>query len=344
MGSDFLKIDELEKELKNGKLNSLYLLYGEERFLLESSLKKITNLFGETVKGINYITIDETNLEEIIANLETPSFGFDKKFVIAKNTGLFKKETKKKVKKDDENIKTKLLEFLSENYSFITETAVVVFVEEEVEKCDLMNFIDKNGITCNFEFQKPAQIQARIKQIANGYRVNIDVPTIRYFIECCGTNMQDLINEIRKLIEYVGANGTITKGDIDKLSIKKIESVIFDLTDSLGKKQTKQAIDVLRNLIISKEPVQKILITLYNHFKKLYLAKLAIQENKDIIYSLDLKPNQIFLVNKYKQQAGYFKSSEIRKILQELTDLDYKYKIGLIDLEIGFEAILCAYC
>ena len=30
--------------------------------------------------------------------------------------------------------------------------------------------------------------------------------------------------------------------------------------------------------------------------------------------------------------------------LKELTELDYKYKIGLIDLNIGFEAILCAYC
>ena len=25
-------------------------------------------------------------------------------------------------------------------------------------------------------------------------------------------------------------------------------------------------------------------------------------------------------------------------------DLDYKYKIGLIDLNVGLEAILCAYC
>ena len=55
-----MKIEELEKELKNEKLSSLYLLYGEEKFLLENSLKKIKNLFGECLKGINYITIDDT--------------------------------------------------------------------------------------------------------------------------------------------------------------------------------------------------------------------------------------------------------------------------------------------
>jgi DNA polymerase-3 subunit delta len=281
---------------------------------------------------------------EIISDLETPSFGFDKKLIIAKNTGLFKKEGKKKVKKDDQTIKTKLTDYLNENFEFIKDSIVLVFIEDEADKCDLLQFIEKNGVVCNFEYQKANQIQARLKAITNAYNVNIDVPTLSYFVECCGTDMQDLINEIRKLIEYAGENGTITKDDIDHLSIKKIESVIFDLTDSLGKKNTKVAIEVLRNLILAKEPVQKILITLYNHFRKLYLAKLALKSNKDIISALDLKPNQTFLVNKYKMQAGYFKTSEIRKILQELSDLDYKYKIGLIDLDIGFESILCAYC
>ena len=281
---------------------------------------------------------------EIISDLETPSFGFEKKLIIAKNTGLFKKEGRKKAKKDDQSIKSKLSEYLEENFEYIKDSVILVFVEDEAEKSELLDFINKNGIVCNFEYQKPAQIQARIKAITNAYKVNIDVPTLSYFIECCGTDMQDLINEIRKLIEYVGQGGTITKDDIDKLSIKKIESIIFDLTDSLGKKNTKVAIDVLRNLILAKEPVQKILITLYGHFKKLYLVKLALKNNKDIIYALDLKPNQTFLVNKYKMQAGYFKTSEFRKILKELCDLDYKYKIGLIDLEVGFEAVLCAYC
>ena len=57
-----MKVEELEKELNKKELNSLYLLYGVERFLLENSLKKIINLFGETLKGINYVTIDESNI------------------------------------------------------------------------------------------------------------------------------------------------------------------------------------------------------------------------------------------------------------------------------------------
>lgn len=339
-----LSIENLEKELKNGKLQSLYLLYGEELFLLESSLKKIKTLFGECTKGINYITIDETNCNELIADIETPSFGYEKKLIIARNTGMLKKEGKRK-NAELAKLKEKVSNYLKENIEVIQSSVVLVFVEEEADtKQELYKTIDELGIICKFDYQKPIQIEKRMKAICQGYKVAIEDSTLRYFIESCGTNMQDLINEIRKLIEYAGEGGKIQKEDIDKLCIKKLESVIFDLTDSLGKRDIKKALEVLKNLIYAKEPVQKILITLYNHFKKLYFVKLAIKYNKDIISSLNLKPNQTFLVNKYKTQAKYFGEIELKNILQSLRDLDYQYKNGLIDLQIGLETILCQYC
>lgn len=336
-----MTIENLEKELKENKLNSLYLLYGEERFLLENCVKRIKTLFGECVKGINFILIDEQNLSQILSDIETPSFGYEKKLIIVKNSGLFIKDTKKKLG-DITKIKDKLYKYIDDNMETIQSSVILVFIEELADdKSELYKTIEKNGVICKFDYQKPLQIEQRIKSICNSYKVNIDSQVIRYFIECCGTNMQDLINEIRKLIEYVGENGTIKKEDIDKLSIKKLESVIFDLTDDLGKKDVGSALQVLNNLISSKEPLIKILVTLYNHFKKLYITKIALNNNKDLISSLKLKPNQTFLVNKYKSQAKFFEQTELRNILQELCDLDYNFKIGNVDLQIGLESILC---
>ncbi len=322
-----LTIENLEKELKNNQLKSLYLLYGEELFLLESSLKKIKALFGEAIKGINYISIDETNYNELISDIETPSFGYEKKLIIARNTGLLKKEGKKK-NIELAKLKEKLNTYLKENINIINESVVLVFVEEEADtKQELYTTIEKLGVVCKFDYQKPIQIEKRIKAICSAYKVQIEDSTLRYFIECSGTSMQDLINEIRKLIEYVGEGGKIQKQDIDKLTIKKLESVIFDLTDTLGKKDIAKALVVLKNLIYAKEPLQKILITLYNHFKKLYFVKLALRYNKDIVSSLNLKPNQTFLVSKYKTQANYFSENELQNILQDLRDLDCDYKV-----------------
>lgn len=338
-----MTVEEIEKHIKQDELNSIYLLYGEELFLLESVLKKIKNKFGELIKGINYIQIDENNYEELISDIITPAFGYDKKLIIVKQTGLLKKEGKKKNIKLTE-YKKKLQKFIVENIDTIKENVVLVFIEEEIGKSSLLDVIQKNGITSNFEYQKPAQIIKRLNSICKAYKVNVYENDLRYLLEICGSNMQDLINEIRKLIEFAGEGGTITRDDIEKLSIKKIESVIFDLTDNLGKRDIKEALNVLNNLIYSKEPPQKILVTLYNHFKKIYMIKLATKYNKDLALSMNLKPNQMFLVSKYKKQANYFKEQEVRKIMEELINLDEKYKIGLIDLNLGLESILCTYC
>ena len=338
-----MTVVELEKELKENKLNSIYLFFGEETFLLESSLKRIKKIFGEILTGINYIQIDDTNIEELIPDIQTPAFGYEKKLIIVKNSGIFKKEGRKQTNKIKE-LKQKVYKYFEDNIQEIKVGNVVVFIEDDAENNDLYKLINKEGIVCNFEKQTQAQIIKRLKAIFSAYKVNIDEQTLKYLIDSCGNGMQELINESRKLIEYAGENGKIEKNDIDLLCIKEVNAVIFTLTDSLGKKDIKTALNTLKNLIYNKEPIQKILVTLYNHFKKLYFTKLALNKNKDIAEALNLKTNQMFLVNKYKTQASYFETSDLKNILNELILLDKNSKIGQIDLNIGLEAILAKYC
>ena len=248
----------------------IYLLYGEDEYLRNEYLKKIKNIFGEIQLGINYVQVDENNVSNIISDIETPAFGFPTKLIIAKDTGLFKKKNAFADTLSD-YLKTANLEGVE-----------LVFVENEPDKNSLFNTISKIGEAKEFKEQKLPQLITKVKSIAKAYNVNIAENTASYFIECVGTNMSDIINELRKLIEYAGNGGTIVKEDIDALSIKKSESIIFDLTDNLGRKKIADAIEVLHNLIYAKEPIQRILILLYNHFKKLYIIKLAVEENKNV--------------------------------------------------------------
>ena len=325
---------------------SVKLLFGEETYLLETKLKKLKKSFGELIKGINYIQIDDTNVSELISDIETPAFGYEKKLIIARNTGLFKKA--KKTAKGQElaliNLSKKIAEYIEENHTLIEDAVELIFVEEEAEKNELYKAIEKYGEVQEFPLLKLPGLIENIQKICAAYKVRIDTASAKYFVESCGTSMQDLINEIRKLIEYVGQGGVITNKEIDLLANKQMDSVIFDLTDNLGKKDTKTAMDVLNNLIYQKEPIQKILITLYNHFKKLYIVKVAEENRKDLATAMNLKPNQLFLTTKYKNQASYFSKKEIENIMEEFINLDANYKVGLIDINVGLEAILCRYC
>ena len=312
----------------------VYLLFGEDEYLRNEYLKKIKKTFGDMQLGINYIAIDETNVMQIISDIETPAFGFEKKLIIAKDTGLFKKKN---------NFSDKVAIYLEENVANLQDVELV-FVDQEVEKNKLYNTIQKIGKVEEFKEQKMPQLITKVKSISKAYNVEIQENIAQYFIECVGTNMSDIINELRKLIEYAGNGGKIQKEDIDSLCIKKSESIIFDLTDNLGKKKIAESIEVLHNLIYAKEPVQRILVMLYNHFKKLYIIKLALEENKNIAQSLKLKQNQAFLVNKYTMQAKYFDKNELRNLLEELIKLDSSSKKGGIDINVGLEAVLCKYC
>ena len=148
-------------------------------------MKKIKGLCGETIKGINYINIDDKNCSELIQDLETPSFGYEKKLIIARNTGLLKKEGKRK-NVELSNMKEKITNYINKNIEIINESIVLVFVEEEVDnKQELFKTLDNFGVVCKFDYQKPMQIANRIKAICNGYKVQIDDITIKYFIECC---------------------------------------------------------------------------------------------------------------------------------------------------------------
>lgn len=334
--------DLLEKEITQGKLKPIYLLYGTEQYLIENAVKKIKKAFNnELMQGINYIIIDETNISELISNIEMPAFGYDKKLIIVKKSELFKKDGRKKTLTP---MQERILEFFKNSYEIIEESAIIVFVEKEVDKNSLYELIEKRDVVCEINELKPEMLANKLAKVCSLYKVNIDKLTLNYFIQMCGTNLQNLINEIRKLIEHAGENGTITIDDVNKLSIKQMDSVIFELTDNLAIRKTDKALEVLDSLIYQKEPMQKILITLYNHFKKLYLCVLATKFNKDIVNTLNLKPNQAFLITKYKKQSSYFTVSELRNILQAFVDLDYNSKNGKIDIDIGLRSILCSYC
>ena len=197
--------EELEKNLKVRKLDSLYLLYGEDIFLLETCLKKIKSNFGEMVEGINYIKIDDKSINKLISDIEVPAFGYEKKLIIAKNTGIFKKDTKKK---DEINnvLQKNISNYIQKNIDIIRESCVIIFIEQDINKVDLYKTIETLGVICNFEKLKQPQIIKRLKAICNAYKVNVDEGTLMYLTENSGTDMQNLINEIRKLIEYAGKN------------------------------------------------------------------------------------------------------------------------------------------
>ncbi len=176
---------------------AIYLFYGEETYLLETKVKKIKKDFGELIQGINYIQIDNTNIEELISDLETPAFGFTKKMIIAKDTGLFKKEKKtsskskttKKVEKSNASdsklsLQEKIAQYIKKNANELNETTELIFIEVEVEKNSLYQVIEEIGEIKEFALLKLQDLITNLKKISSAYQVTINDETAKYLVEC----------------------------------------------------------------------------------------------------------------------------------------------------------------
>ena len=134
--------ETLEKELNQGKLNSIYLFYGEETYLLETAVKKIKKLFWEKITGINYIELDEETIKSLIQEIQMPCFGYDKKMIVVKNSGLFKKEMKKKTTSSLKEIRDNLEEYLKQNSNDVMQNVILIFIEDTIEKLNITKTVE----------------------------------------------------------------------------------------------------------------------------------------------------------------------------------------------------------
>ena len=320
----------------------IYLFYGEDNYTKEREVNKIKKDFGEMVDGINYLKLSDTTINELIPSIETPAFGYPKKLIIAKNTNLFRKSKKTDDEENEGSSKDnkELISFF-ENYK-PNDDVDLLFVEESVNKNKLYKTLEKIAEIKEFSLKKDSEVAKELIKIANMYKVKLDLTNSSYIVSNCGTDMQNLLNEIRKLIEYVGTGGTITKEVIDKLVIRKPEAVVFDLTDYLGTKNVKAAINCYRDLLSQNVADQIIIVMIYRHIRNLYIYKLSKPE--DVVKNLNLKPNQTFLPKIYARQAKLFTIEELKQILYELIYIDESSKNGNLDsISTGIESIMCRY-
>mgnify|MGYP003290141799 CR=1 FL=1 len=320
------------KDLKEEEvfMENLYLISGDDEYEKAKYIENIKEKFNDLKKGINYIQIDKDNMHMLEQELSTYSFFDEPKLIVVKVP---------KKSNDDEDTKGKkewLTEDLEERILDKIETITLVFIEEGTSKGKLNKLISKNGKVITIDKKKPAELISWIQNYTKEYNVTIEKENASYLVELCGNNKQILENEALKLIDYV-ESGIIQKEDINKICIKTSEVIIFDLTDSLGKKEINNALKYLEDLLENKEPLQKILIMITKHFKSVLLAKVIMEQGKNVAAELGISP---YPAKKYSDQSRNFSKEELIEIFKNLAQLDIDSKIGKIDLKIGLQKII----
>ena len=278
---------------------------------------------------------ENIELSKIIEACETMPIFCEKKLVLVKNSGMFKSRggTKGKQKKKDE-----LLDYLQNVSSHVC----LIFWEREIDKrLKLVDTIKKKGFVVEFPYQNQNELVRWVIKIVQSNDKEIDTKTASFLVEICEPGMNDILNELDKVLLFLGDRSKVTVDDIEKLCTKSIKSRIFDLTDAIAERNVDAALKLLNDMIILKEPLPKILFLIAKQLRQVLGMRLLHDEGlgmKEACAKLGVTP---YVGSKIFKQANSFSPDRLKEAIQEALELDISIKTGKINDRTALELLIC---
>lgn len=310
----------------------MYLLYGLEKYLIDEEIKKIIKDNQVDSININKYNLENTLIEEIIEDASTISLFQDKKIIIVDNAYIFGSSGNKKL--PEQNI-DKLISYIENN----NPSSILIFNLNK-DKIDtrkkIVTLIKKYGVVK--EFNEITNINDWVLEQIKPYTINRN--DIVYLISRVGSNLNILSKEIEKIKIYKDDIKQITKEDIQKLTHKNIDLDIFKLIDSILSARKKEALECLEEMVKYGEEPIAIIIMLANQIRIMYQSKTLIKKGyseREIANILEIHE---YRVKKALEKANKYDSKTILNKLEDLADLDYQIKSGLIDKNVGLELFI----
>ncbi len=325
--------------------------YGENDFKIKQKLKELEDKFIKEVdlSGQNIFRLDGEKIktEDFSNKLSNGSLFCQKRMIII--TDLIKNKQK--------NILKELLDYLQKNKVDQSDD-IFIFIEKNIKSKnnkDLLKLTGEREAPLNIEekkfynflsSQKYAQeiknfnsieLATFIKKEVELYNLKIDARDVQLLIALIGNNPWNLSNEIKKLAYYKPASALpekIQKNDIEKVVTGIFTENIFIFTDAISARNTKSALKILEEQYLSGSEPDYILSMLLRQFKILLQIRELLDLNynsQKIISSLKLHP---FVVNKGINQAKNFEKNNIKKILNNLIEMENLNRKNQINLKV----------
>ena len=303
-----MKFIELPQKLKQ-QILPLYVLKGEDSFVIGSAIKHISNACGNEMADFNKVIFDNENFNVNRLNeaIEMLPIGFDRKFVLIKN-----------VEKISENDK-KTINSILEN---VPETTTIVIVYNEAWK-----FL-KGGEIVDCGKQSQDLLHKFVRVELNKKNKTISPNALKEIVELCSYDMTKISNELKKVSSF--ADSQVEVEDVKLLIEPDNEYKIFELTEALGAKNATKSIVLLSSFLSKKEPIQVLFSLISNHFRRLAHCAISPLPNSELAEFFGVKE---YAITKAKEQAKYFSKAQLRNILSILKEVDFMIKSGKMNAE-----------
>ena len=359
---------ELREAVKADQVSRLYVLTGEETFLMERFLvllgqslirpetAELDQVSISTVRSGNRLTLDRLRAEVM-----TPPFFSRRRLVIVRQSGWFAPaRAGKRLADEDEDSETRegdvpdsdhdtdipvrgpaaSADQLATLLNELPDSVCLVFCEQKVDKRlkSLMTAIQKTGVLGEFVREQPAILLQWIEGECRRRALSIDRDAAESLIDRCENQMQVIWNELSKLFLYAEGKRISRIGlpVIAELSLPDLRGTIFDLTDAISSGRTAQALTLLDSLIAQKQPVQLITFMLARHFRQLIVAKSAGSQDQ-VVSRLKVMP---FVAARLINQARSMTLDSLEARYSACFEADLAVKTGQLTDRLALEMLL----
>lgn len=278
---------------------------------------------------INY---DINNVSDIVNEASTIGMFSLNKFIVINIDSYFKD------KKDIPGIN--LLEEYFDNYNSNSYLIFICNSDTIDSRKKIVNLIKKNGIVKKIEANDSYitdYINGYLKD--NGYSINNS--DVIYFINRVGSNINNITNELDKLMLYKINDKIITRSDIDLLTVENIDDSIYELVNAILKNDNKKAIKLYYNFINNGMDVNQMIAIVGSQIRLLYQVKRLYNKgksNEEIANILEFK--SVYRVKYLLSDSYYYSEEDLLKYLSKLSTIDEAIKSSNQDGNMLFELFI----
>ena len=320
----------LQEDIQKQNFKKVYLLYGEEKYLLQQYKDRLQKALVPESDTMNFSLFQgkKTEPKEVIELADTLPFFADRRVIFLEDTGFFKNQCQD------------LPEYLAELPDYLC----MVFVEDQVDKRSRMyKGVKKYGRVVEFGQQDTKTLIRWILGILKREGRKITQRDMELFLEKTGTDMGNIENELEKLLSYTIGRDVISREDIEAVCTDQISSHIFDMLRAVTEKKQKKALDLYYDLLALKEPPMRILFLLARQFNLIWQVKELEKEGYDQGRTAKKTGLQPFVVRNYSIYGRRYSKEELEVIVKECVDTEEKVKTGQLTDTLSVELLLIKF-
>ncbi|MBB6454337.1 DNA polymerase-3 subunit delta [Salirhabdus euzebyi] len=330
---------EVIKELKNKKISPIYLLFGNETYLIQDLQQKIIQkVLDEPERGMNLSTFDleETPIQEAILDAETFPFFGEKKVLLLKNANLFKANPDKtKVEHDLKSLE----QYMQEPVDY----TVIIFVapyEKVDERKKIVKQMKQMGSMVKCEPPKEKELKSWIEMLLKNMNVHMENAAIQLLMNEVGSDLMAIQKELEKFSHYVEDKEPITIDIVKQLVSRHVESSTFTMVDAVMNQNIAEAIATFKDLMKKNEEPIAMLALFASQIRLILQCKLL----KGKGYSKPQMDKQIkahpYAIKMALDRERFFSVEQLYEMVSVLTKTDEQMKRGKVEKELAFELLL----